>query len=96
MKVQALQSFDHGGARRRHTEFEVSESTGQALATKGLVKIISPVASEGVDARPSTSKKHAEPDVPSRRGRGNPKKQNPRQFASGGGQAHAMDALKCQ
>jgi len=42
MRVQALQSFEHGGSRRRHAEFEVSDTTGQALARKGLVKIIDP------------------------------------------------------
>jgi len=52
MKVQALQSFEHGGSRRRHDEFEVSDATGQALAQKGLVRIIDRAA----DAQPPAPK----------------------------------------
>jgi len=50
MKVQALQSFEHNGPRRRHAEFEVSDTTGEALARKGLVKVIDPATKpDGAD-----------------------------------------------
>jgi len=50
MKVQALQSFEHGGPRWLHAEFEVSDATGEALARKGLVKIIDPATKpDGAD-----------------------------------------------
>jgi len=52
MKVQALQSFEHGGPRRRHAEFEISDAAGQALVKKGLVKIID----HSADVQPPASK----------------------------------------
>jgi len=57
MKVQALQSFEHGGSRRRHDIFEVSDNIGQALVRKGLVKMVDSVAkSGGVDSQPTAPK----------------------------------------
>jgi len=47
MKVQALQSFEHGGSRRRHDIFEVSDNIGQALVRKGLVKMVEQNAEAG-------------------------------------------------
>ena len=38
--VEALQSFEHGGARRRYSRFSVSEPTARDLATRGLVRIV--------------------------------------------------------
>jgi len=38
--VEALQSFEHGGARRRFNRFTVSEPVARDLATRGLVRII--------------------------------------------------------
>ena len=38
--VEALQSFEHGGARRRYSRFSVSEPVARDLATRGLVRII--------------------------------------------------------
>ena len=39
-QVEALQSFEHGGARRRYSRFSVSEPVARELATRGLVRII--------------------------------------------------------
>lgn len=40
IEVEALDSFDHGGMRRRHDRFTVSTIIATKLAEKGLVKVI--------------------------------------------------------
>jgi len=57
MKVQALQSFEHGGSRRRHDIFEVSDNTGQELISKGLAKVVEQAAeSGGAEHQPAAPK----------------------------------------
>ncbi|MGZ9569262.1 hypothetical protein ACVTTK_07845 [Alcaligenes nematophilus] len=44
MKVKAIFSFDHDGARRRGDEFEVSDRVGKQLINKGLARLMECVA----------------------------------------------------
>ncbi|QBH18626.1 hypothetical protein EYC51_03450 [Alcaligenes faecalis] len=44
MKVKAIFSFDHDGARRRGDEFEVSDRVGHQLINKGLARLPETVA----------------------------------------------------
>ncbi|WP_341669047.1 hypothetical protein [Alcaligenes sp. SDU_A2] len=44
MKVKAIFSFDHDGARRRGDEFEVSDRVGNQLINKGLARLMECVA----------------------------------------------------
>lgn len=44
MQVRALQSFEHGGSRKRGATFSVSDNQAKKLEQAGLVEIVRPGA----------------------------------------------------
>lgn len=55
VKVKALSSFDHGGDRKKNSEFLVSDQTAKQLAQVGLVRILGPQEPEAGGAKSSAS-----------------------------------------
>lgn len=55
MLVEALQSFEHSGSRRKHSQFTVSEPTAKELVRAGLVRIVDQRPQEAAGTKSSAS-----------------------------------------